>query len=86
MSAFAKTPIGGESDRFEVDVELLVGDDFVGVAALVVGVDVGGGTVSASSAAVATGVDGGREGRTGARVRRGDGAAMGSGTYLCSVY
>ena len=44
MSSVAKTPIRGESDRFEVDVELLVGDDFVGVAALVVGVDVGGGT------------------------------------------
>ena len=28
MSSVAKTPIRGESDRFEVDVELLVGDDF----------------------------------------------------------
>ena len=46
MSSVAKTPIRGESDRFEVDVELLVGDDFVGVAALVVGVDVGGSVLS----------------------------------------
>ena len=51
MSSFAKAPISGEGDRFEVDVELLVGDDLVSVAALVVGVDVGGGTTVAISPA-----------------------------------
>ena len=44
MSSFAKAPIRGEGDRFEVNVELLVCNDLVSVAALVVGVDVGGGT------------------------------------------
>eukprot|EP01043_Picozoa_sp_COSAG02_P055077 COSAG02_NODE_6333_length_3644_cov_2.512553_3_plen_61_part_00 len=29
MSVFAKTPIGGESDRFEVDVELLMTDSIL---------------------------------------------------------
>ena len=60
MSSVAKTPIRGESDRFEVDVELLVGDDFVGVAALVVGVDVGGGTTGCLTRRVVdVSVDGG---------------------------
>ena len=60
MGSVAKTPIRGESDRFEVDVELLVGDDFVGVAALVVGVGVGGGTTgSLTRRVVDVSVDGG---------------------------
>ena len=60
MSSIAKTPIRGEGDRFEVDVELLVGDNFVGVAALVVGVDVGGGTTGCLTRRVVdVSVDGG---------------------------
>ena len=42
MSSFAKAPIRGEGDRFEVNVELLVCNDLVSVAALVVGVDAEG--------------------------------------------
>ena len=45
MSGLAEAPIGGEGDGLEVDVELLLSDDLVSVAALVVGIDVGGGTV-----------------------------------------
>ena len=60
MSSFAKAPISGEGDRFEVDVELLVGDDLVSVAALVVGVDVGGGTTGCLTRRVVdVSVDGG---------------------------
>ena len=41
MSSFAKAPIRGEGDCFEVNVELLVCNDLVSVAALVVGVTSG---------------------------------------------
>ena len=44
MRSFAKAPKGGEGNGLEVDVELLLSNDLVGVAALVVGHLVGGET------------------------------------------
>ena len=44
MGGLAKPTKGRERDGLEVYVEPFVLDDFVGRAALVVGVDVGGGT------------------------------------------
>ena len=44
VGGLAETTEGRERDGLEVDVKLFVLDDFVGRTALVVGVDVGGGT------------------------------------------
>ena len=60
VGGLAKTTEGRERDGFEVDVKVFVLDDFVGRTALVVGVDVGGGTTgSLTRRVVDVGVDGG---------------------------
>ena len=60
VGGLAKTPICRERDGLEVDVKPFVLDDFVGRAALVVGVDVGGVTTgSLTRRVVDVSVDGG---------------------------
>ena len=60
VGGLAKTPICRERDGLEVDVKPFVHDNFVGRAALVVGVDVGGVTTgSLTRRVVDVSVDGG---------------------------
>ena len=60
VGGLAETPICRERDGLEVDVKPFVLDDFVGRAALVVGVDVGGVTTgSLTRRVVDVSVDGG---------------------------
>ena len=60
VGGLAETTEGRERDGLEVDVKLFVLDDFVGRTALVVGVDVGGGTTgSLTRRVVDVSVDGG---------------------------
>ena len=60
VGGLAETTEGRERDGLEVDVKVFVLDDFVGRTALVVGVDVGGGTTgSLTRRVVDVSVDGG---------------------------